>query len=50
MYEYKKTGAIEEEELNELGQIGWELVGVSQWNLFYGQTVSISYIFKRLKK
>ena len=46
-YEYKKTETLDEQELNELGQQGWELVAVSQYNFFYGITASISYLFKR---
>ncbi len=46
-YEYKKTDTLNEEELNELGILGWELVAVSQYNFIYGITLSISYLFKR---
>ena len=48
-WEYKKTEQLNEEELNELGRAGWELVATSQYNFLYGFTLSISYLFKRPK-
>ena len=46
-YEYKKTDTMNEYELNQLGEEGWKLVGVSQYNFIYGFTLSIAYLFIR---